>query len=354
VIPRIPIRNLYFIFCYAWNRAEEGGRIDVGIEDSPDLLNLLAKLMAAGVKRLLRRGLFKGYLARTEPLGALTGRVKLVESLSQIARRASERTCEFDVFEVDILPNQILKAAMSRLIRTAEVEEQLVADLKLLCRRFDSVRDIHLTQSVLCQVPIHRNNATYEFLLRICRLINEATLPDSSGRKFRFQDILRDEVKMAQIFEEFIRNFYRHEQEELEVIPLQIRWDTPEASPGDVALLPLMRTDIHLRNAERAIIVDTKYYLSALQERFGKQTVHSSNLYQIFAYLKNAERLGEIYKTAEGILLYPTVGYSVDAQVTLQGHAVRVKTIDLGQPWQQITRDLLELLQEKTALPKGR
>ena len=81
-----------------------------------------------------------------------------------------------------------------------------------------------------------------------------------------------------------------------------------------------MRTDVHLRNSKRAIIIDTKYYVSALQERFGKQTIYSSNLYQIFAYLKNAEKLGEIYKTAEGILLYPTVGYSVDAQVTLQGH----------------------------------
>ena len=50
--PRIPIRNIYYIFLYAWNRFEQGKDIPVGADESPDLINLLARVLLHGVRHL--------------------------------------------------------------------------------------------------------------------------------------------------------------------------------------------------------------------------------------------------------------------------------------------------------------
>ena len=47
---------------------------------------------------------------------------------------------------------------------------------------------------------------------------------------------------------------------------------------------------------------------------------------------------------AEGILLYPTVDVDLDLNYEIQGHRVRVKTINLNQDWQNIRRDLLQVV----------
>ena len=62
------------------------------------------------------------------------------------------------------------------------------------------------------------------------------------------------------------------------VKPLQLEWDAiPIAVVGD-ARLPTMRTDVYLESHERRIIIDTKYYAEALQERHGTTSFRSDNL----------------------------------------------------------------------------
>ena len=105
-----------------------------------------------------------------------------------------------------------------------------------------------------------------------------------------------------------------------------------------------MRADVFLRSEERRIIIDTKYYASALQTYHGTDSFHSGNLYQIFSYLKNAAGRDPTFEAAEGILLYPQVQHELDASYFIQGHQVKVATLDLSQPWPAIADRLLELL----------
>ena len=58
----IPIQNLYYLLLYAWNRVPEGQTLDVTGIPSPELPNLLAKVLADGVRNLLRRGLDRSYV----------------------------------------------------------------------------------------------------------------------------------------------------------------------------------------------------------------------------------------------------------------------------------------------------
>jgi 5-methylcytosine-specific restriction enzyme subunit McrC len=154
-----------------------------------------------------------------------------------------------------------------------------------------------------------------------------------------FHDVLRDETKMARVFEDFVRNFYRAEQQAFSVEPLTISWDAVSLSSGGVGRLPQMRVDVFLKGEGRQIIVDTKYYASALQQFHGNQSFHSGNLYQIFSYLKNFSMTG-----AEGMLWYPQVRYQLDSLFEVQGHKVKIATVGLSKPWPMIERRLLALL----------
>jgi 5-methylcytosine-specific restriction protein B len=110
------------------------------------------------------------------------------------------------------------------------------------------------------------------------------------------------------------------------------------------ALTPLYRrneTDT-VSVPENLFIIDTKYYREALvSNRGGALKFTSENLYQIYAYLRTQEWRGEEYRNARGMLLYPTVHQGFDEQVDIQGHNIRVSTIDLADSWEAIETRLL-------------
>jgi hypothetical protein len=62
------------------------------------------------------------------------------------------------------------------------------------------------------------------------------------------------------------------------------------------------------------------------------------------AYLKNLEANGGNDSAAEGILLYPQVEAPVALSYRVQGHAMRVCTVNLAEPWANIERSLLGLI----------
>jgi 5-methylcytosine-specific restriction enzyme subunit McrC len=105
-----------------------------------------------------------------------------------------------------------------------------------------------------------------------------------------------------------------------------------------------MQTDISLESSERKIIIDTKFYSKTLSNQFDSEKIHSHNLYQMYAYLKQGEYKNELSKTSEGIILYPKVDKELISKVTLENHKITIATIDLNQNWQRIHENLLDLL----------
>ena len=341
----IPIQNIYYLFCYAWDRFEESKVVDVGGVDSPELVDLLAIVLSSGLKRLIRMGIDRGYVVVKEDSSVLRGRVNINQSMRLKFQRALKLHCEFDEFQLDILTNQILKATTTRLLRVASIDSKVARELRTLSRVFDSVSELKLSKQIFRQVQIHRNNAFYDFLMKVCELLYDTTLPEKGGDVYRFFDILRDEDKMAMVFENFVRNFLKLEQNEFSVSSVNMNWDA-KYDEGQPEILPQMELDIHLAKKNKRIIIDTKYYFEALQFGRYKKTIRSPNLYQLFSYLKNSEARepASAYSDAEGILLYPAVGNKIKFGATIQGHHVRVLTVNLDQPWQQIRSDLLTMV----------
>ncbi len=340
----IPIENVYYLFCYAWNRFDEAQSISIGGSSSPDLPNLLGRVLLHGTRMLLRRGLDRNYQDVSDEIATVRGRIELGASLRLQARSVRRLVCEFDELSHDLLHNQIIKASLRRLARAQTINSALAVDLARTAQHMPEVSDIRLERIAFARVQLHRNNAYYDLLLRVAELAFDCLLPDNQGRGFAFTDVLRDERKMAYVFQDFVRNFYRVEQSDFAVLPLSIQWDGKPTTVTGTGRMPSMVTDIYLKSANRRLIIDTKYYANALQRnQYGGESFQSGNLYQLFAYLKNAAA-DPLFAGCEGMLLYPLNGTSLRETYRIQGHPITIATINLAQPWPAIAEDLLALI----------
>lgn len=70
--------------------------------------------------------------------------------------------------------------------------------------------------------------------------------------------------------------------------------------------------------------------------------MHSAHLYQLMAYLRNQSIVPD-WQSVAGILLYPAVDHRFDVNFSLNGHALRVVSIDLNRPWSEIHSVLMEI-----------
>jgi 5-methylcytosine-specific restriction enzyme subunit McrC len=338
---KVPIQNLYYLFCYAWRFIPEDIAIDVGAVKSPDILNLCAHVLTSGIDRLLRRGIDRGYLELTEESARVRGRLDLTGMITGLTWVNARAVCRFDELTPDILHNQILRTTV-RLLSHASIETSLRDRLRETDLQLSGISTIPLTMALFRRVQLHRNNGFYAFLMRVCELVHASLLADRSGEgPSWFRDVLSDEDYMSKVFEEFVRNFYSFKQSEFTVGQTKPRWNA-KATPDNLQYLPAMITDVTLKSPQRTIIIDAKYYRDALQSNFGNKKVHSHNLYQLMAYLRGShEKLGE---SVEGMLLYPVGEQTIDLSYVIDGCPVRVYTLNLGQPSHQIETDLLSLL----------
>lgn len=343
--PSIPIENIYYLFCYAWDRFEEAQAVSVKGTSSPDLPNLLAKVLLVGTRTLMRRGLDRGYKPHDEEIATVRGQIDLGETVRLWSRRARRLHCHFDELSHDVLHNRILKASLRRLAKAPTLDRNLARDLQQVALHFSDVSDIRLDRGTFSRVQLHRNISGYGLLMRVAELAFDSLLPTPGGTGYQFHDVMRDERKMATVFEAFVRNFYRNEQRTYAVEPLLIRWDAELLSEDGAGQLPSMRVDVFLRSPQRQLIIDTKYYAQALQTYRGTSAFHSSHLYQLFAYLRNAQSAGE-HRNWDGLLLYPEAGSRPDAAYRVHGHVVRIATVNLAQPWQLIAQRLHDVVRD--------
>jgi 5-methylcytosine-specific restriction enzyme subunit McrC len=340
----IPIENVYYLFCYAWDRFPEGKAIGLGRTESPEIWDLFATVLVRGVNRLLRRGLDRGYTEIEEEISCIRGRIVVGDTLRRNLLMLGRAKCCFDDLRHDILNNRIIKASIHRLSDADELDEALRHELSRLKRSFSEVADVSLSNTLFRCIQLSRNNGSYDLLIKICELMHFALMPHPKGRGGKFLNILEDEKIMPSVFEAFVRNFFKTQQSEFAVGSELIQWDAQVLNPGGAPYLPAMRTDVTLRSKHRTIIIDTKYYSEALAKNFGQRKIRSDHLYQLFAYLTNCKSRSDGQSPPEGILLYPTAAQSVELSYVIGGHTLKIRTLLLNQPWQKIHAELLNLL----------
>lgn len=340
---RVPVRNLYYLFAYAWDQFPVAAEADSGEDAGPDGTALLTRVLVVGMLRQLRRGLDRIYVSHEEELAGVRGRIDLTRTLTGSLLQRGRTVSRYEELEYDSPANRLLKATLRRCAVDEAVPIALRRKVRALHRTLEvaGVGDVRPTRSAFRQIQIHRGNRRYRFLLHVAELLMENRFPDEAGSVGPFAAVLRDEARMAGLFERFLLNFYRSEQRAFRASAEVVGWQVEPRDELSALLMPIMKTDIVLRSPTRTIIADAKFYRQTLQSGFGKETVRSGHLYQLFSYIKNMEPKEEV--PVEGMLIYPTVQRDLTLRYRIAGHPVVVATVDLAASWASIRQRLLDL-----------
>lgn len=341
----IPIQNIYYLLCYAWDKLEEKNKVAVAAEECHGLADLLAKILINASKILLKRGIDTAYISHIDELSGIKGKIKVSDSLQRHLLSKQRALCEFDTYSPDILTNQILVSTLHSLLSTKGLDRAFKKEIRQILHMLPPIKCIKVMPKHFRQIRLHRHNRFYDFILKVCQLIQENLLPTETDGNFTFMDFTRNRRQMNRLFEAFLFKFYQREQNQFTVKRDRITWNFQTADPISAQHLPTMNTDITLRKPNQKIIIDAKFYQNTMLNHYGKERIHSENLYQIFSYLLNQENPAEAESlSAKGILLYPTITREYDLFYQFQQHPIEIRTVNLNRSWQSIHKRLLRTI----------
>ena len=355
----IPIRNVWHMLLYAWNEVPlnqvRGWPLkNTFVEESPTLDALLASVLIRLMQQRLRIGLGHDYIDESGTLRGIRGRINFSETINQHALERGQLICQFQGYRANSLKNQIIRSTLARLVKVGHFGPDLARvremqqSLRRLLRDLDGIDFLELTPELIRRQLYARSghDHDYRLMLSICDLILQRQMPgDSDGHSRSLVPLIdRELLVLYQIYERFVANFFRLHLKDWEVsAQKRLEWHAAEANER----LPLMIPDIVMqeRSTGRMIVLDTKFTAQSLAEnQWGKAVFDSSHLYQLYAYLKSQEQVSAAHRTAEGILLYPALQNRFSERVKLQDQVIRIESVDLAAPWQEIEKQLLGLM----------
>ncbi|MFS0864925.1 5-methylcytosine restriction system specificity protein McrC [Fredinandcohnia sp. 179-A 10B2 NHS] len=338
-LSKVPVKNIFYMLVYAWDYPHEKDFISVFEEDEKDLINLLSKVLVMKVKGLIKKGFYKEYVETQSQSSIIKGKIIFKDTIQTFSYKKGKMHILEEDMTHDILHNQLIKATLHYLIKQEVIKKETREDITRLLSYFVDISLIKVSSRLFNEVNLHRTNKHYHFLLNFCQFIWESVLIHEGSSEKMFQDVSREHQKMAQLFESFVKNFYKRELPGSIVKSESLYWP---AEGENTELLPIMKTDISLEYENEKIIIDTKFYKDMFIDRWEVEKVRSNHLYQIFSYLKTDEYYTK--RKSKGILLYPKVYDSIDLKYRIHGFEVRICTLDLNQHWSRIHERLLELV----------
>lgn len=347
----IPIRSLWHMLLYAWNEAALESPLAPGeVESAPTLDALFALVLVRSMQQRMRIGLGHAYVDERQTIKAIRGRIDFSRSLSQHAFERGEAACDFQQFSANEPRNQIILSTLVRLVQAGEFgpdraeAEALRHRLRGLIRSLDGIDPIELSPALLSRTLLAQNENDYRLMLSVCELILQRQMPLEVQGTHPHPGIDRDLLILHRVYERFVANFYRVHLRDWQVhAQKRLDWHAEEWNEH----LPAMIPDLVLRHQHTGaiIILDTKFTAGNLVEnRWGKPIHDSSHLYQLYAYLRSQEHLSEAHLSSSGILLYPAIQGRLSESVQLQEHRIRIESVDLAAPWQEVEKQLLALL----------
>ncbi|MGC9999897.1 MAG: hypothetical protein ABSE21_07330 [Bryobacteraceae bacterium] len=351
VAGEIPVRNAWYLLLYAWDMARWRGRWPIAAEGSPSLLGLLARILSAATRDLLKRQLGRAHMVHRETLRGIRGRVDFAGSLKRLTFEHAAAHCVFPELSVDTRMNRILRATLHRLASDPRLkhvkpyeEAKLRHELRTLVRALAGVPLVPISLADFSCLQLGRNDRDYAVPIAICALVRRLEMPTEEMGDHALTALLRDEIKFHLLFERFVRNFYRLTLKDHVVSREILDWHDELGC----SLVPSMQTDITIVERQppyRRLIIDTKYSITTLAApQHGGAKFKSENLYQLYAYLRTQEQQSDAHRCSQGMLLYPTTSQDLSETINVQGHRMHIATVDLSQEWETIETRLLALV----------
>lgn len=120
---KVPIRNLFNMLSYIQDFPEMIDQLS-NVDDELITYDFLAKQFLKESQILMRKGLLKDYIERTEETGFISGKMLMTESIPSIVQRKPVVVCEKDYYSKNILFNQIMVSTLIDLYQNPHIENQ--------------------------------------------------------------------------------------------------------------------------------------------------------------------------------------------------------------------------------------
>ena len=172
---------------YAWQKHNEKDIVRVDLEGETSLQNLFAKVLINGINHLFKRGVNRDYRSVNEDIRSVKGKIDFNTSIKKNLFINGKAQCEFDEYDEDNIQNQIIKATISKLIRTNDIETENKSKLIKQIQRLAHVSNIELRKSHFFGLRFNSNNQFYEFLINVCEMIFSNLLPGEDKGKYKFR-----------------------------------------------------------------------------------------------------------------------------------------------------------------------
>lgn len=342
----IPIRNVYYMLTYAYGVLNEQGYKSVETEEFHNVAELCAAILCKGISLQLKRGLGKEYIPETGPLTSPRGKIDVTASMKDRSRIKGRLTCVYDDFSVNSYMNRIIKTTLELLLKAkiSPVRKKQIKKQLVFFREVDTL-DVH---AINWSMRFDRNNQNYRMLVSVCHLVIKGLLQTKSDGPAKLMDFVDDQY-MYHLYEKFILEYYKTEYRNRGVKAAASMMDW-QVDDGFRNLLPKMKTDITLTCDDRTLIIDAKYYERNLRELFGRASIPSENLYQIFTYVKTKEHEleGTPHEKVVGMLLYAQTEEEgkFDNEYRMMGNRICVRTLDLSGNFPSIRKQLDEIAEK--------
>lgn len=335
---KIKIKNIYYMLSYAFRVLNHETYQDVEVEEFEYVADLLAAILAKGISSQIKRGMSRNYIPCSESLSMPKGKIDISTSIKEQVFFSRKLVCTFDSYEENTYLNQILKSTMLCLSKSNEVKTERKKNLKKLMLYFDHVAIVELKNVQWKGILYSKKNATYKMLINICYLAVNGLLHSDEKGNVKMSKYM-DDQQIHDLYQKFILEYYRKHYPQMHPTPSWVKW---KEDNGYLELLPIMKTDITLEYEGKTTIIDAKFYSNMFQynKYNDSKTLHSDNMYQIFAYVKNKDVNDD--GSVSGVLLYAkTEGEeTLDKTYTISKNQISVKSLDLNQDFKEIKNSL--------------
>lgn len=283
--PRVELSNLFRMLEYAYNL--KSFRFLDGLVNCQSLTEFYEQLATVLARRVLdraRQGFYRAYLAESDQLSYVRGRLDIRQSLRVPSR--AKLHCHYEDHTADIPDNQILAWTLQHITRSGMCTERVLPMIRRAYRPLQSLVTPTPYGANACAGRVYnRLNHDYQVLHALCRFFL-----DQSGPSHQLGDwtILPFLVDMARLYERFVAEWLKAH--------LPAPWSLKVQERVDISQVNTLHFDIDLvlyetETGRVRCVLDTKYKVP--------DKPATQDVFQVTAYALSKG-------CRQAILVYPT------------------------------------------------
>ena len=287
--PKIGIVNLLSMACYAIGKVKFDQET-FAFREEHALPDILALALAAQAHRAFSHGLLHGYLVEEQALLTVRGRVRFAEQVGRRLDFPMPVELRYDEFTADILPNQLVKAAVHGLARAPLRSHGARQDLGWVVGMLADVSLREFPPGRVPEVAFDRLNGHYRGVVALSRLVLRHGAFESGRGGVRASGFLMD---MNTVFQEFLTQALR---EDLGASPLTLRSDRElEKLTLDHGRRVTLKPDLTWWDGPTCTFVGDAKYKNLTDHR-----LPNGDLYQMLSYATALDLPGGLLVYAQG------------------------------------------------------